>query len=71
MKLFVVVDIGCIECGAGSAVLGVFTEEKRAQSVCDDHEQRQKNDWHGQHSFEIFPIDVDVEYRQEYKEKDF
>ena len=54
---YVAVDIGCIECGEDSAVLGVFDDEKAAQLVCNEHEERQAKDWHGQHYFQVFPIE--------------
>jgi hypothetical protein len=65
--LYVAVDIGCLECGEGSAVLGVFTTEERAQAVCDDHAERQAKGWRGQHDFAVFPIhEIDREHRVEY-----
>lgn len=66
-KLYVAVDIGCIECGEPSAVLGVFTDENRAQRVCDEHEERQTANWGGQHYFEVFEVDeIDKGIRIEY-----
>ena len=68
MTLFVAVDIGCIECGEASAVLGVFTTREQADSVIEDHDKRHQENWIGQHSFEVFEVpDVDevceVQYR--------
>lgn len=55
MKVYyVAIDIGCLECGEESAFLGVFSSEDRAQRVCDKAEESQGNNWHGQHSFEVF-----------------
>jgi hypothetical protein len=63
----VAVDIGCLECGESSKVLGVFTMKMRAEAVCEEHEARQKATWHGQHSFEVFEISgIDEEQRLEY-----
>ena len=39
-KLYVAVDIGCIECGEESAVLGVFTDKAKAREVLDEHWDR-------------------------------
>lgn len=65
--LYVAMDIGCIECGEESAVLGIFSSREQAEAVCMEHEKRQKAAWHGQHEFEIFAVPaVDVETRQEY-----
>lgn len=57
MKYYVAVDVGCIECGEDSAVLGIFSDKDLADQVIEDHAERQKKDWHGQHSFEIFEVD--------------
>ena len=66
-KLFVAVDIGCIECGEESAVLGVFTSEEKANEVLTDHKKRQDENWCGQHHFEAFEINgIDVVHRREY-----
>jgi len=66
--MYVALDIGCIECGEVSNVLGVFTIRKAAEAVIEEHRIRQKEDWWGQHSFEIAEVEVlDKEYRVEYR----
>lgn len=52
---YVAVDIGCIECGENSHVLGIFTDKKEAEKVCDIHEEQSKN-CIGQHNFEVYEI---------------
>ncbi|NYV67599.1 hypothetical protein HYI36_20175 [Bacillus sp. Gen3] len=65
---FVAVDIGCIECGESSNVLGVFTSKSVADKVVRDHEKRQSHHWGGQHSFEVFEIDsIDRIYEVSYE----
>lgn len=54
--MFVAVDIGCIECGEASAVLGIFHTKKRAEAVCAEHRARQAENRKGQHSFEVFEV---------------
>lgn len=49
-------DIGCIECGEPSGVIGVFAIEAEAQAACDRAFERQKVDWHGQHSMEVYDL---------------
>jgi len=66
-KLYVAVDVGCIDCGEKTSVMGVFTEFNKAQKVCDEHEERQRNNWHGKHSFEVHEVyDIDQLVRVEY-----
>ncbi len=66
-KFYVAVDIGCIECGEESFVLGVFTNETKAKEVLDEHRDRQAKHWRGQHSFELHEIDeINTVYPVEY-----
>lgn len=63
---YIVVNIGCIECGVSSKVVGVFAKKERADAVaekCDSlHNWRQG----GQNNFEVFEIPeaekIDPEY---------
>ncbi len=67
MKYYVLVDIGCIECGEESAVIGIYINKKKAQRIKREHEKRQRENWCGQHYFEIFEIDeIDKTYKVEY-----
>ena len=58
-KLYLVMEIGCIECGLGSDVVGLFKDRAKAEreaAVC-------KKDFHwrfdGENHFDIFEIDTD------------
>lgn len=56
MKRFLVFNVGCIECGVSSNVVGVYDTGEEAQNVaiaCND-----KLHWRegGQNSFEIFDL---------------
>ena len=53
---YVAVDIGCIECGEGSSVLGIFDNKEEAIKILKKCEEYQEEHWHGQHCFEIFEI---------------
>ena len=63
---YLVMNIGCIECGVSSNIVGLFADEARADAVakaCQD-----KHDWRhgGQNSYEVFELPepelVDPEY---------
>lgn len=51
-------DIGCIECGECSDVIGVFNSEEEAQTACDKEQAEQEKNWSGQHAMEVFEIEV-------------
>ena len=66
MKRFLVFNIGCIECGVSSDVVGLYDTKEEADKVaktCND-----KLDWreHGQNAFEVF--DLTAPQAQEYAE---
>lgn len=52
--VFVAVDIGCIECGEDSDVLGIFTTKEQAEKACNEAGDKQSKNWRGQHNFEVF-----------------
>jgi len=67
MKHYVAVDIGCIECGESTNVLGIFEDKVKAEEVIKDHGARQSQNWKGVHRFKIFEIDgLNKVYRVEY-----
>ena len=57
MTVFVAVDIGCIECGEPSAVLGIFEDAEEANRVLDAAAEEQERNWRGQHSFKLFEVE--------------
>ena len=56
---YIVVDIGCIECGEASAILGIFDNKERAEEVKEKYAIIQGNNWTGQHHFKVFEIKKD------------
>ena len=61
MTVFVVVDIGCIECSEGSAVLGVFTNREHAEAVRVAARDRYRSDeWMGEHHFICQEVETDA-----------
>jgi hypothetical protein len=65
--MYVVVNIGCIECGVSSKIVGMFAEKARAVAVAEACDEL--HDWRefGQNRYEVFelpdvPERVDPEY---------
>ena len=58
MIKYLAFDIGCIECGESSAVVGVFETKELALKAAEEAEDKQKESWQGQHSMEVFEIEV-------------
>ena len=66
MKKYLVFDVGCIECGESSAVVGLYANREQAEKSAKEYITNEPNDcdsswgrkdWHGQHSIEIFEIE--------------
>ena len=53
---YVVLDIGCIECGEASSILGIFDNKKKAEEVKNKYSKIQSNNWTGQHYFEVIKV---------------
>lgn len=69
MKLWILVDIGCIECGEQSDIVGTFTSEAAANRVCAQLLSNDEARFHGgQHDYEVFelsePNKINPEYHQ-------
>lgn len=51
---FAAFDIGCIECGESSSLIGLYATEAEAQAACDTWEAV---GWRGgQHYYEVFDL---------------
>lgn len=58
---YVAIDIGCIECGEESKVLGIFTTKGAAEAAAEGHRAWQSEHWSGQHEFEVHEVaQIDV-----------
>lgn len=53
---YMVFDVGCIECGEGSEIVGLYKTLTTAKTARTKAEAKQKEDWHGQHEFLIFDM---------------
>lgn len=58
MKAYLAFDIGCIECGEESRVIGTFKTRKGAESACAKASKKQKENWEGEHYMQVFEIEL-------------
>ena len=54
--MWIVVNIGCIECGVSTQIVGVFDSEEKANAIVSDLSQRFSWREGGQNDFEAFPM---------------
>lgn len=66
--MYLVMNIGCIECGVSSNVVGVFRNKTTAEQVASDCAK--KYDWRegGQNSFEVFELPNENQIEQIHSE---
>lgn len=66
---WIVVNVGCIECGVSTNIVGVFESEARAEAIVEDFSKKFAWREGGQNSFEMFPMPdlnvIDPEYLEE------
>lgn len=58
VKRYLAFDIGCIECGEESNVIGTFDTRRQAIAAANKAAKAQRADWHGQHLFEVFDLEA-------------
>lgn len=65
---YVVVDIGCAECGESSNVVGVFTSEEKAREALHEYQVTNHLDkYPDDHDFFVYQIDtVDKIYQNSF-----
>ena len=56
IKRYLVFDIGCIECGEESGVVGVFGTKDEADHAANVAEIVQEATWSGQHYFMVYDL---------------
>ena len=56
MGHYLVFDVGCIECGESSGVVGIYATKDEAKAECAAAEERQSADWCGQHDFLVIEL---------------
>lgn len=65
---YLVFNIGCIECGVSSNIVGVFTHKEKANKIAETLEE--KNDWRqgGENRYQVYEINEDDFITEEYRE---
>lgn len=65
--MWIVVDIGCIECGESSSIVGVFSSKERADTIVKTL-LRKRGFIGGQHDYEAFELPVANVVAEDYRE---
>lgn len=55
--MYIAFDVGCIECGEASGLIGVYASKEEAEAAADAARKEQHYDWHGEHY--MFVVDTD------------
>lgn len=56
MGRYLVFDVGCMECGESSGVVGIYATEDEAKAERAVAMERWAADWHGQHDFLVIDL---------------
>jgi hypothetical protein len=57
MHYYVVLDLGCAECGESSNILGIFTSIEQAKKAVNEYKEKNRLDEYSDHEFFIYKID--------------
>lgn len=66
--MWIVVDIGCIECGESSDLVGIFSTEEKANSVCSQLNNSRATFTRSQHEFDVFELGLPNKINPDYLE---
>lgn len=64
---YLLFNIGCIECGVSSKIVGIFNTEKEALELSEELNKSHRWRESGQNSFEVFKIPEIGKIDEEYK----
>lgn len=63
--MYLVFDVGCLECGEPSQVVGIYQTADEAQTERDEYldggTRWGRTGWCGQHSVEIYPVEIPLD----------
>lgn len=66
MTAWILVDIGCLECGEDSKAIGIFKSRAEAEAAWKEYAQRDSDnrwgrlEWTGEHAGHIEQIELEV-----------
>jgi hypothetical protein len=58
---YMVFDIGCIECGEDSALIGFYEDLESANAAAESARIEQAANWGGQHYFSVWNVNTKEE----------
>ena len=61
IKRYMAFQIGCLECGEQSEILGLYDDAASAQSECQRASEAHKKDWDGQRDFVVYDLETKEE----------
>ena len=61
--MWLVFDVGCIECGEDSTVVGVYRTRDEAERAAEAYRPQDADgwgrpEWNGQHDVSVYPIEI-------------
>lgn len=65
--MWLVMNIGCIECGVSSAVVGVFADKAKADEIAAECDKKYEWREDGQNAFEVFELPEAEQIAPEYE----
>jgi len=67
--MWIVINIGCIECGVSSNIVGAFSSKEKAEEIASNCDSEFSWRGGGQNIFEVFEMPEPETIAEEYREK--
>lgn len=55
---YLVIDVGCIECGESSGVVGTAETQAEADALAEAASAEHQKNWRGQHYFDVWDLNA-------------
>lgn len=68
--MWILVNIGCIECGVSTNIVGVFSDKETAVALAEKLDKSHAWRESGQNAFEVFAMPPIDEVAEEYRTRD-
>lgn len=70
MRRYLALDVGCLECGETTSVVGLYDTKAEADAALHRAAEEQNKNWSGQHDFVMFDLQLILDRQEGNSDRD-